>query len=129
MLQDVIQSIQEEREEVLSRARSAKIFLELAEASRLTRSLEILQKDLVKLTRETPESVHGVVMGSAAEPYEVSFKVRALRVRGASCSCQDSAAGNTCKHALALCSKWLLEQKKTWSKLGRALSCLSSEEV
>lgn len=127
MISDVVQVLKEEQEEVLSRARSAKIFLELADPDRLSRGLEILQKNLVQIEAENPEFVSGVVQGSGGEPYKASFKVRALRVRGATCTCQDSAAGNTCKHALALCAKWLKTQQNTWAKLGRALSFLQSD--
>jgi uncharacterized Zn finger protein len=129
MLQDLIGDIVKERDQALSKAQSAKIFLELADPKRLARAGEILKGDLCQLHQETEEQVQGVCLPSdgTGEPYQVSFRVRTFRVRGASCTCHDAQAGHVCKHALALCSKWLLTQKSIWVRLGQALDLLNPQ--
>ncbi len=127
MLQDVIARIQEERDRVLSNAQSARIFLELADPKRLQRGGEILRGGILRITQEDSEGVRGeCVPSGGGEPYRVGFKVRALRVRGASCTCHDGMQGETCKHVIALCAKWMLEQKSSWQKLNSALKTLES---
>lgn len=129
MLQDVIGLIAKEREEALSKAQSAKIFLELADPKRLSRAGEILKGDLCQIQYEDSEQVRGICSPSegSGEPYQVSFRVRTFRVRGATCTCHDAKSGQVCKHALALCSKWLLTQKSNWVKLGQALALLDPQ--
>lgn len=121
MLQEILSHIQKERDEILGRAQGAKLFLELADPKRLVRASEILRADSVRITGETPDGVSGTCRSSGGGDgqYLVSFRVRGIRVRGAICSCQDSG-NSSCKHVLALCGKWLLEQKRIWEKLGAA---------
>lgn len=127
MLQDVIARIQEERDRVLSNAQSARIFLELVDPKRLQRGGEILRGGMVSITKEEHEGVWGECLPSGGgEPYRVGFKVRALRVRGASCTCHEGMQGEICKHVIALCAKWMLEQKSSWQKLTSALKTLEA---
>ncbi len=124
MLQEILQDIRKEREEILVRAQGAKIFLELSDPKRLERASEIIRQNRVLLERDTSDEVTGTCSPSGGgDPYKVSFRVKSGRVRGSACTCQDS--GNvSCKHVLALCAFWLLNQKKIWSKLGEALVLL-----
>jgi len=130
MLQEILSDIQKERDEILGRAQGAKLFLELADPKRLVRASEILKTDRVRITGESPDGVAGTCRSSSGGEslYLVSFRVRGIRVRGATCSCQDSG-NSSCKHVLALCGKWLLEQKRLWEKLGEAQKILQPDQL
>lgn len=124
-MQEVTAKIKEAQEEVIAKAQSAKIFLDLAEPKRLSRAVDIVKKGVVQITKETPEGVEGLCEPSGeGEPYRVAFRVRAFRVRGATCTCPEGMCGETCKHVMALCVKWMLIQKTNWAKLNAALKIL-----
>lgn len=126
MLPEIICNIKAEHERTIARAQGGKLFLELADPKRLSRASEILKGGGVSLTLDSQEEIKGTcISSSGGEPYQVSFKVRGMRVRGASCTCQDSG-NSVCKHVLALCAFWLLEQKKLWRKLNEVLRILET---
>lgn len=128
MLSEIICDIKSERDRILVRAQGGKLFLELADPKRLGRASEILRGGGVHLTLDSPEDIRGTCSpSSGGEPYQVSFKVRGTRVRGASCTCQDSG-NSSCKHVLALCALWLLYQKKLWKKLNDVLILLEPDD-
>lgn len=126
MIQDVIREIQASREEILAKAQSAKIFLELSDQKRLMRASDILRADKVKIQQQSLEEILGecIPSDSSGESYRVSFRVRAFRVRGATCTCHDGQNGEVCKHALALCMRWLLDLQSSWKKLEEARKVL-----
>ena len=132
MLQTILEDIQKERAKILADSNGAKIFLELAESKKLQRAAEVLKSGRLRITiSEGPEGeVEGTCDPSSGggEPYKIKFRFRSGRVRNPSCSCPDYERA-PCKHVLALCAKWLLEQKRVWEKLGEAEKVLAPEKV
>lgn len=126
MLTQIIDSITEERARILDGSSGAKLFLELADQAKVLRASELVKARKVKLREKSDEgTIQGTCETSSGvgEPYQISLRLRGGRIRGGECTCKASQY-ETCKHSLALCATWLIEQKRLWSKLGEALKIL-----